>query len=287
MQRKLMAIGVAAAAFICGSAKAQTYNKFYPPGYGWDTYWAYCAGIGTGQIVYNCSLLLGTAAYLGTNGHYHYNPPPYVSNMICTLREEQCSPAAGTRISANTLQRGSVQFDLFPGSVGQAERVAATATATGKGNYVDYVVGYNDIRWNDHPDIWYKVGGNTTNHGDNQYNHWMKSWPAYRLFDCTQEYLKTYSQTSICTNDMSLPFGGVFDLHNDWYQPHTFHQKGDCADIPTTAANQCPASYKVPDANAQAFLNLCIAKHSALPIQGNCGGSCVEGEHLHFRWNVP
>ncbi|HEU0140201.1 MAG TPA: hypothetical protein VFQ79_10835 [Bryobacteraceae bacterium] len=270
----------------CGIVGAQTYNKFYTPGSGWDTYWAYCQGLNTGQIVYNCPLMIETANYPGTNAHYHYNPPAYVSNMICVRREQQCSPYSGTRIYGNTSSFGSVPFDLYPGQVGQAERVAATATETGKGNYLDYVVGYKDIYWNDHPEIWQQVGGSTTNHGDNQYNHWMKSAPAYRLYDCTLEYLATFQQQKICTNDMSLPFGGVFDLNNNWYQPHTFHRKGDSVDIPTTAANQCP-SYKVPDANAPVFLNMCINKHQAMPVQGNCGGSCIESNHIHFRWNVP
>jgi hypothetical protein len=88
---------------------------------------------------------------------------------------------------------------------------------------------------------------------------------------------------------MSLPFGGVFDLDNNWRTPHhTFHQKGDCADIPTTAASpKYPADYKAPDANAQAFLNLSITKYQAMPIKGTCGGSCIEGDHVHFRWSVP
>lgn len=109
---------------------------------------------------------------------------------------------------------------------------------------------------------------------------------AASLYYCTLEYLAAHPQEKICTNDISLPFGGVFDLNNNWSAPYTFHRKGDSVDIPTAAANQCPTSYKVPDAYASEFLNLCITQHNAMPIQGNCGGSCIESNHIHFRWNV-
>jgi hypothetical protein len=209
--------------------------------------------------------------------------------MICVNRQHQCSPIEGTSINANTMLAGSVPFDIYPRGVGQAERVVATATETGKWAKLDYVHGYNDIYWNDHPEIWYQTGGNTTNHGNNEFNHWMKSTPAYQLFYCTYEYLATYGQEKICTNDMSLPFGGVFDLDNNWSTPrHTFHQKGDSVDIATSNGGaQCPAAYQVPAGErATNFLNMCINRHGAMPVSGNCGGSCVEWNHLHFRWNV-
>lgn len=263
---------------------AQTYNVFYPPGVGQHTHWAYCVGIDTGQIVYNCPVVLQTAPYLGTNAHYHYNPAAVSSNMRCE-RPDQCSPQAGRSINGNTTVFGSIRFDILPGATGQAERVAATTSS--QSTYLDYVIGYNDIYWSDHPEIWEQVGGNTTNHGSNQYNHWMKSYPAYSLFYCTYEYLSVYPQGKICTNDMSLPFGGVFDINQNWNAPHTFHKKGDTVDVPTTLAAQCPSNYKVPDGNRTAFLNMCIESHNALPESGNCAGSCIESNHIHFRWSVP
>ncbi len=209
--------------------------------------------------------------------------PLHQANMHCE-RPDQCTPQTGRYINGNTSVYGSIRFDILPGTVGQAERVAATAS--GGSGYLDYVIGYDDIYWNDHPEIWQQVGGNTTNHGGNEYNHWMKGTPAFQLFYCTYEYLSSYPQGKICTNDMSLPFGGVFDINNTWAPPHTFHQKGDAVDIPTTQAAQCPSNYKVPDSAAGAFLNMCIQNHTAMQVQGNCYGSCIEGNHIHFRWNV-
>ena len=161
-----------------GTAVAQTYNTFYAPGGGQHTLWAYCYGINTGQIVLNCNLVIETTAYAGTNAHFHYNISAPHGTFVCAQRERQCSPYSGTRVNANTSGWGSVQFDLSTTNVGQAERVAATPTAPGsQGGYMDYVSGYQDIYWNDHPEVWYQVGG-TTQHGGNEYNHWMRSAPA-------------------------------------------------------------------------------------------------------------
>lgn len=227
----------------------------------------------------------------GTNGHEHFSPAPPSSTIKCSGPSQYCQYSGystvysgNTQIYTTTWPSLSVEVRLSPGSVGQAERIAVTAQNTGWGNYADYVVGYNDIYWTDHPEIWVQIGGNTTQHGDNRYNHWMKTSAAYGLYDCTLEYLRQVpEQVYICTNDMSLPFGGLFDLNRDWNKPHTFHRKGDSADIAMTA-NQC--SYPVSAANAQTFLTLCMSRFNALPIQGSCGGSCIEGNHLHFRWDV-
>ncbi len=70
-----IAILIASVATILAAvAHGQTYNIFYPPGYGMHTHWAYCVGIASGKIEYNCPLVLQTAVYAGTNAHFHYNP---------------------------------------------------------------------------------------------------------------------------------------------------------------------------------------------------------------------
>jgi hypothetical protein len=115
----------------------------------------------------------------------------------------------------------------------------------------------------------------------------MKSDPAYALYYCTIAFLQRHpEQVKICTNDMSLPFGGVFDINQNWSPPHTYHRKGDSVDIPTSAANSCP-SYRVPDSIRREFLQLCIDSYGAIPERANCAGSCLESNHIHFRWDVP
>jgi len=45
------------------------------------------------------------------------------------------------------------------------------------------------------------------------------------------EYAYLYPGIKLRVNDMSLKFGGVLDVNNNWRQPHKTHRKGTNADI--------------------------------------------------------
>lgn len=47
------------------------------------------------------------------------------------------------------------------------------------------------------------------------------------IYYATLDYLAVHPEISqICTNDMALPFGGKFDLGQDWQSPHSQHDRG-------------------------------------------------------------
>ena len=128
--------------------------------------------------------------------------------------------------------------------------------------------GVSILYWNaGHPDIHHlngspersgdpDNGAPDTGHFDIDYNHYMQSNPAISLYNATLDYLDDHSgdcnghQCKICTNDQSLPFGGLFEVDHDWSESdpsqfgHAGHRDGKAADI-NIASGQCPSAYAV------------------------------------------
>lgn len=62
-------------------------------------------------------------------------------------------------------------------------------------------------------------------------NHFVRSGGAASgLITAANEYHRKYAQ-STRINDLSLPDGGLFDVHGDWAPPHRAHRKGTSVDV--------------------------------------------------------
>src|SRR5207244_1540605 len=72
--------------------------------------------------------------------------------------------------------------------VGQAEGFQETGSFNPNTNTANFAVGYTNIYWNNHPNVWVLVGGNTTHHGDNSYDHWMTTNAAYGIYYSSTDY---------------------------------------------------------------------------------------------------
>lgn len=73
-----------------------------------------------------------------------------------------------------------------------------------------------------------------------------------KLIDTLTSIADTYHQSfstasPIQINDMSLPWGGLFDIHEDWNPPHSLHRCGSQADIRES---------QIPQANREKFLEI-------------------------------
>jgi hypothetical protein len=226
-------------------ARGQVYSPLYPPSSTQNLY-AYCYYY-DGSIVYNCTVAIGSGAYYNTNGHFHNTSRPYST----------VSPTSG-----NTGGSGYVPVTLTTKIIGQAETAFACAYTCG---YFDYAVGYGDIYWTDNA-IFTLVGGNTTNHGDNTFNHWMMSDAAYAIYYTCGDYIAASGAASCVLNDMALPFGGKFDINQNWTSPHITHDRGRAVDINS-----------VPPGNVAQFLGFCTA-HGAVEALQEANGS------LHCRF---
>ena len=167
--------------------------------------------------------------------------------------------------------------------IGQFETVSVTPTDCDNGETgetcietnFDYAVGYPSLVYIGSSNIFYQTGGNTTNHGDNTFNHWMTVNAATGLQQAATNYINSYNPgQEVCINDMALPLGGKFDIQDNWQSPHISHDQGTAADV-AVSSGQCNSNYWV---NSAFFINECVAAGSLARNTIN------EGNHVHCRW---
>lgn len=162
---------------------------------------AYCTI--NGVITPNCSLSFYTGYYSGTNAHTHYSPT---------------APLSAITSSCVTNSSGYCPITITTTTVGHAE-FAQACPAGGTCGLYQYAVGVT-IYYVSTDGIW-TFNGQTSGHGNSvSYNHWMTSNAAYGIYNATVLY-QTYYPGLVTANDMSLPFGGVYDYLNlNWLPPH-------------------------------------------------------------------
>ena len=149
-----------------------------------------------GQLVAGCTLTFSTHYYSGTNAHTHYSPT---------------APLSGITASCVTDSTGHCPVTVTTTIVGHAEYAEACATTCGD---MDYAVGV-PIYWVSDHGVWTFVGATAAHGSSTNYNHWMTSNAAYGIYNATVLYQASYPGL-VQSNDMSLPYGGKFDLNSDW-----------------------------------------------------------------------
>lgn len=77
--------------------------------------------------------------------------------------------------------------------VGQIESLSVSDDDNGSSTHYDYGVGYLGLVYIDNSSIFYQIGGNTTNHGDNTWNHYMTVNAATGLQKAADFYINTYN----------------------------------------------------------------------------------------------
>jgi hypothetical protein len=116
--------------------------------------------------------------------------------------------------------------------------------------------------------LWTLTGGDTTNHGDNNFNHWATSALSNGIFQTASDFLFEHPEVGqIALNDMALPIGGRFDIQQNWIPPHADHDRGLAVDVNL-----------VPQSLANEFIEWCT-------ING-ARDARVEFNpyHIHCRW---
>ncbi len=300
---ELVAIGTFLAPAV---AFAQTYNPIHAPRNESSHYFAYCEGIDSGTAIAWCQIGIQAQYYENTNAHWHNQQPHPSSDLVCVRPFlNGCSPTQGTTIYANTASIGSVEIYVLGSLVGQAEKIKTWPTSNPVlgARYKDYAIGYKDLFYADHPEIWIKIGGEDTgggtNHSTTAYNRYMQltnppyynTGPAYGLYYATQRYLGDHPEiTHVCTNDMGLPYGGKFDICNElfpgctgtapWASPHAAHDRGTAGDVAGFGSAQC-TNAGGSGVNIDEFINDCVA-NGALPAN-----SINEGNHAHCQFSDP
>lgn len=232
--------------------------------------WVYCID-SLGQIVWDCNVTYWTGYYIYTNAHLHDSP---------RAPESTVSPGGWTC--------SGCQITLETTKIGLAEKLMHRPnTEFGTTGTYNYAVGFTDIYWVEEKTIapnngrWVHVGGGTTGHGGNEYNHWMEQGAAYGIYYTINDFATAYpEQTRVCVNDMALPFGGKFDIYRSWDSPHQWHDRGLAVDIATTGGNACPTqgSGGIPTGLADVFVRQCL-NQGADPARTHSVSN-----HIHCNW---
>jgi hypothetical protein len=226
---------------------------------------AYCL-TATGQYIPYAEYAFETYYWTNTNAHFHDDPNHVYSSVSPTNAYDDTGS-------------GYVNLTLSTSIIGQAEGIAVWCWNDNGEVYSEYdhAVGYSNIYWNYHPEIWVQTGGNTTNHGDNSYNHWMTTNAAYGIYYTSYQYLQNHpEQGYFGQNDEGLPFGGKFDIKDNWQSPHITHDWGTAADIRGNTA-----MYAVPNQYQQEFINDCQNFQAIETIIEYVG---TPAQHIHCRW---
>ena len=178
-----------------------------------------------GRVVPHCAVSVQTAPVAGSNSHLHTGARP--SGRLGTAK---AGPFSNQPLVVNTGLSGMTMIWLRTTSIGQAEDLISCSHLGC--NYQRYCVGYDHLRPVPENTLWSHVGGNTTNHGGNYYNHWMTPDARAKFRKTVVSFREDHpSLGKVAVNDMSLPGGGVFDIHQNWKPPHYKHSEGTAVDI--------------------------------------------------------
>ena len=274
--------------FVCVCA-GQSYTSMYTPGTV-ISLWTWCTNPQTGALITNCAVSAGTMPYANSNGHainYHSTATP--SSRMSTSPNGPWSQG----VNFSTGPYGYVQVHIRAGwrdssttdirrCVGQAERETVCSAAGCFNN--DYAVGYgpDPLYFVSERPEWIHIGQTPQHYLNNpSYNHWMTSGAAHNLLYATQHYLADHpTQGRIAVNDMSLPFGGLFDISGNWEPSHWEHDKGKAVDVRGNGGQ-----YSLPrsdnNTHQYEFVNLCRA-YGALLAQVEAIGTT--NQHVHCQW---
>jgi hypothetical protein len=231
-------------ALTANTADAQSYSPLYATSSS-RTLYAVCYDA-FGNFIPNCPVSLSTNYYADTNAH-------------TASQHSGSSPLSTVSPSSGSTGTSGLPFTHTTTVVGHAEYIRVCAPAICQ-DY-NYAVGYTIYYVNEHG-IWTLVGA-TAQHGNSTaFNHWMTTNAANGIYATTLDYQANVNPALVSVNDMSLPFGGKFDINGTWSGDHASHYFGTDVDINGTL---------------DSFMSYCTAHGANFTVKHAPG-------NLHCRW---
>ena len=168
-------------------------------------------------------------------GHYHYSPsaPPL---KVTSILEYSNWPGNEAFIDTPS----PIRFPIMLGHIPYyywiwypqfATRVIEQMTATGAcgGTLISHILVMVDNLVELEPGTGYILDGDTPEHPKNHYGIKEMNTALKELGSNWKTTCSTADDLSY--NDMSLPWGGLFDINSDWKSPHRTHLRGINIDI--------------------------------------------------------
>jgi hypothetical protein len=244
-----------------------------------------CVDAQTGVPVPGVQMTFGVNFVPGTGSHFHTDSTghfPYGLN-----------PQTGVTGTVPDANVPAVDVTLTTTPIAETAEIKAhcqNQDPNAPDAVADSIVGRNDIFFVSPDGVWSQVGA-TTAHGSVAFNHWMQTAPAFSLLAATQMYLSMFPDTPggvVASNDMSLAYGGKFDICSNWDSPHQFHDQGTAADI--RGNNNSNA---VPVSRQGQFLMFCDMQGGTFDILENACPNDSDGHvqksnrHMHCQFGGP
>jgi hypothetical protein len=169
------------------------------------------------------------------SGHFHYDPPPpplkfgYISESPDWPPYEsyydEPSPILFPRVEGNKTYYYWIWYPEF------ATRVIEQFTATGacEGTLTSHILLIAAELVELGPGTGYTLEVDTLEHFKNHYGIKQMNTALKELGSNWKTTCSTAADLSY--KDMSLPWGGLFDINSDWKSPHRTHRKGINLDI--------------------------------------------------------
>jgi hypothetical protein len=205
-----------------------------------------------GQLVPNVNVRLEATAVANSGGHSHHD----ANRPNGSLGGSGGTPNV---VTGNTGTTGFV-FGFTAAEISGSHEIAATCTdctQDGPDTVRVMVSGLQELG----PGADYDLIGQTTPHPE---NHYGTASLIASLRILAQAYAKAFPGNRLAYNDMSLEFGGLFDIAAGWRPPHRSHRLGTDVDLRLVPARQRQA-----------------LRH--LIRQSGIGTILVEGDHWHLR----
>jgi len=183
---------------------------------------------------------------LPSGGHDHTNHPS--GNLLGELYEIHSGIRGIPEITAPSIADGTINITYTaPEFSGVMELTASTNICDqdliAKDRVTVRVPGL--VLLPDRPPYYTKVGGTCSHHGPSDMgipvlcktpdnNHYGTSAVNDNIwFIAIEWYLNFPQEYTLFINDVSLPYGGLFDKYGNWQPPHNAHRIGKSADIRT------------------------------------------------------
>ncbi len=181
-----------------------------------------------GQLVPNVNVRLEATAVPGSGGHSHQDagrPNGSLGGSVGTPNV----------VTGNTGTTGFV-FDFTAPEISGSHKITATCTdrtctQEGPDTVGIRVSGLQELG----PGTDYDLIGQTTSHPQ---NHYGTAGLIASLRSLAQAYAKAFPGERLAYNDMSLQFGGLFDIRGGWSPPHGSHRLGTDVDLRLVPANR-------------------------------------------------
>lgn len=256
-------------AFLVLFAAINVSAQIYPPS-STETLTVFCrSSTNPNRLVPNCTVTVTVTPINNSNGHFHNSNRP--SSGVSANRNGPFTDSLTVQTGSTGTKRLWVKFI----DIGQQE-IIQTCSARGC-SYGTHYVGYNSFQFVFPSNDWFHVGGNTTEHGGNGWNHWMTPYAQRNLANTVAQFRRSNpNQGKLALNDMSLPMGGIFDIRKNWRKPHNRHALGTAVDV---RGNGSTGS--IISGQHAAFAAVCTATGAGFTEHEDEG---TRNEHVHCDW---